>query len=344
MAEAAGDDAAPGADATRRDAEPYDDATRDARVALVVPTWNGGALWERALAAWRAQEGVGELEILCPDSGSRDGTPEVVRRAGGRVVDVPPGTFDHGRTRNEAIAQVSAEFVILTVQDALPLSSRTAAALVAPLVADASLCATYGRQVPRPGCHPVLVARIGAWAGGSDPVVQDLAGRDWDALDPWERLGLVRYDHVIACVRRSAVARWPIATRSFGEDVDWAARVIRAGGRIAFVPDAAVEHSHDRGAFDEARRIYCDHRNLSRLLGLVTVPRRGMVKDNVAAARRHYAHLVETAPDTDASNRAARLAWANDLALYENWAQYLGANLSRRWWFRPVDRWLRRGI
>lgn len=315
-----------------------------ARVALVVPTWNGGPLWERALALWRTQEDVGELAIVCPDSGSRDGTPDVVRRAGGRVVDVPPGTFNHGRTRQDALATLDAEFAILTVQDALPLSPRTAAALVAPLVADPTLCATYGRQLPRPGCHPVLAARIGEWAGGRDPVVQALDGRDWDALTPWERLALVRYDHVIACVRTSAVRRWPIHALSFGEDVDWATRVIRAGGRIAFVPDAEVEHSHDRSPWDEGRRIYCDHRNLSRLLGLVTVPRMGLVKANVAAARQHYAHLVDSADAPDAATRARWHAWARDLALYENWAQYLGANVARAWWFRPVDRRLRRGI
>ena len=42
--------------------------------------------------------------------------------------------------------------------------------------------------------------------------------------------------------------------------------------------------------------------------------------------------------------RSMMRRWADRLALYENWAQYLGANHGRKWWFRPVDRWLRRGI
>jgi len=320
------------------------DAPASGRVALVIPTLNGGELFGRVLEMWRAQTGVGVLDIACPDSGSRDGTLDRIRAAGARSMSIPPRSFNHGETRNRAVSTVTAEFVILSVQDALPLSTDLARELVAPLRGDPELSATYGRQVPRAGCHPVLAERIGAWAGGTQPVVQELGGRRWDELLPAERLALVRYDHVIACMRRRAWERLRFEAANFGEDVRWAARIVRGGGRIAFVPTAVVEHSHDRSAWDEARRIYCDHRNLRQLLGLVTVPRRGLIRDNVSAARAHYRQLVEARSDVDAATRERWLAWADRLALYENWAQYLGANAAHRWWFAPVDGWLRQGI
>jgi len=316
----------------------------EGRVGLVIPTYNGGELFERVLEAWRGQLGVGQLQIVCPDTDSRDGTRETIQRAGARLLPVAPNQFNHGETRNRAIALTTTEFVILTVQDALPLTADVARALVEPLAADPELCATYGRQVPRPGCHPVLVERIDSWAGGTEPVVQGLGEQPWEALAPLDRLALIRYDHVIGCVRRSVWEQHRLEPLSFGEDVCWARRVIRAGGRIAFVPTAVVEHSHDRSAWDEARRIYCDHRNLSGLVGLVTVPTRAQIKLNVEAARRHYKALVDAYRDVDADTRARWHRWAHDLALYENWAQYLGAHFSRRWWFAPVDRWLRKGI
>jgi rhamnosyltransferase len=316
----------------------------DGRVALVVPTWNGGERWGLVLRAWQQQTGVGQLQICCPDSGSDDGSDELARNAGARVPAVDRRHFSHGGTRNDAVAGIDAEFVILTVQDALPLTTTLAHDLVAPLLADSELCATYGRQLPMPGCHPVLTARIGAWAGADEPVVQQLTERSWDQLEPMERLGLIRYDHVIACMRRSAWEQHAFAPISFGEDVDWAARVIRAGGRIAFVPGATVEHSHSRSAWDEARRIYCDHRNLQRLVGLVTVPSIAELRRNVPAARAHYRGLVEAVSGVDDATRQEWAEWSDDLAGYENWAQFLGANFSGRWWFRLVDRWLRRGI
>ncbi len=313
-------------------------------VALVIPTWNGGALFERVLEMWGTQTGVGQLEVVCPDSGSSDGTKDAVRRAGGTAFGIAQSDFNHGGTRNLALHQTSADFIILSVQDALPLSATVAHELVSPMVADPELCATYGRQVPRDSCHPVLRARIGEWAGGDEPVVQELAGQDWGSMDPFDRLGLIRYDHVIACVRRSTWEQHLIGEVSFGEDVEWASRVIRAGGRIAFAPAAVVEHSHDRTPWDEARRIYCDHRNLSHLVGLVTVPERALIRQNVQAARAHYKGLVEAQQDVDATTRANWQRWADKLALYENWAQFLGANWSRKAWFQPLDRWLRRRI
>jgi len=316
----------------------------EARVALVIPTLNGGELFGRVLDMWTAQQGVGPIDICCPDSGSQDGTQDDLRRVGARTLPIAPRMFNHGETRNRAVATTHCEFVILSVQDALPLSTTLARELVAPLEADPDLCATFGRQVPRPGCHPVLCERIDNWAGGNEPVVQELDDEPWEELDPWDRLALIRYDHVIACMRRSVWERHRFEHVSFGEDVTWASRVIRSGGKIAFVPTAVVEHSHDRTAWDEARRIYCDHSNLRRLVDLMTVPSRRVIKGNVEAARAHYAHLVQQATDVDPTTRELWAEWADQLAHYENWAQYLGAHYSHRWWFRPVDRWLRKRI
>jgi len=313
-------------------------------VSLAIPTLNGGELFERVLAMWDAQSDVGELKICCPDSGSSDQTCGSIRNAGGTVIDIPQGSFNHGATRDVALRATEAEFVILSVQDALPLNTAVARELIAPLIADPGLSATYGRQVPRAGCHPVLRERIGNWAGGNNPVVQELGGRNWNTMDPFERLALIRYDHVIACVRRSAWEQCPFGSVSFGEDVNWAARILRNGGRIAFAPAAVVEHSHDRTAWDEARRVYCDHRNLSRLVGLMAVPDRRRIPTNVQNARAHYHQLVDAQPDIDATTRANWHRWADRLALYENWAQYLGARWSHRLLFRPIDHWLRRHI
>jgi len=327
-----------------RAGRPLPVATTESRVSLVIPTLNGGDLFGRVVDMWRAQQDVGPIEIWIPDSGSRDGTLDRAKAAGARTLLIPPRQFNHGETRNRAVSATKTEFVILSVQDAVPLSTTVARELLAPLLADPTLSATYGRQVPRPDCHPVLAARIDAWAGGTEPVVQSLGARAWDELPPLERLQLIRYDHVIACMRRAAWERQRFEPLSFGEDVAWAARLVRGGGRIAFVPTAVVEHSHTRSSWDEARRIYCDHSNLRRLIGLVTVPARRNIKANVAAARAHYRTLVDARTDIDSTTRQLWRDWANRLASDENWAQYLGANYSHRWWFAPLDRWLRRGI
>jgi GT2 family glycosyltransferase len=58
----------------------------------------------------------------------------------------------------------------------------------------------------------------------------------------------------------------------FGEDVDWAKRVLLAGHHIIYEPDAAVIHSHDRSLAYDYKRTYVCHRKLYTLFGLHLAP------------------------------------------------------------------------
>ena len=67
------------------------------------------------------------------DSGSTDGTLELVRAAADHVIEVAPSHFNHGTSRNLGIGRASGRFVVLTVQDARPLSADWLTHLLAPL-------------------------------------------------------------------------------------------------------------------------------------------------------------------------------------------------------------------
>ena len=43
--------------------------------------------------------------MLVVDSGSRDGSVEIARAHGARVIEIAPAEFGHGRTRNLAAEQ-----------------------------------------------------------------------------------------------------------------------------------------------------------------------------------------------------------------------------------------------
>ena len=45
------------------------------------------------------------VELLIVDSGSTDGSLEIARRHGARVIEIPQSEFSHGGTRNLAIEQ-----------------------------------------------------------------------------------------------------------------------------------------------------------------------------------------------------------------------------------------------
>src|SRR5215218_124601 len=106
------------------------------RVSIVIPTRNAGSSIEDLLLALARQEGDFDRDLVAIDSGSTDGTLERLHRAGATVLSVASGTFNHGGTRNLALARATGEFAVLLVQDALPLTSGWLSALVGPMLAD----------------------------------------------------------------------------------------------------------------------------------------------------------------------------------------------------------------
>ena len=269
------------------------------RVSVVIPTWNGGPRFITLLEALAAQDVEGGLELVVIDSGSRDGTAEAAAAAGAYVFRIPQAEFNHGAARNRAIQRARGEIVCLLTQDAVPLwpdyVRRLAGAFDDPAVDGA-----YARQVARPDCDPLLAERLRLWmASRAEREVHALAPGDpaaararFEALLPMERYLASAFDNVASAVRRSTWERHPFPARSFGEDVAWAREVLLGGGTLVFEPSAAVEHSHRIDMLREARRIYCDHRNLMELFGLQNVPSWGAVWRGWAWQRRFYAELL----------------------------------------------------
>src|SRR5262245_30440919 len=102
-------------------------------VSIVIPTFNGGAAFERLLGALAAQQFSADVEVIVIDSSSTDGTVAAARRSGARVTSISQAEFHHARTRNHAIALARHELVLCTVQDALPFDEQWLATCVAAL-------------------------------------------------------------------------------------------------------------------------------------------------------------------------------------------------------------------
>jgi rhamnosyltransferase len=274
----------------------------------------------------------GGIELVVIDSGSRDGTPEAAERAGARVERIPPREFQHGATRNRALALTAGERIALLTQDALPTADDCLTRLFAALD-DARIDGAWARQVPRSDCDPLMRERLRGWPGTStEPRVATLAPGDpaaarsaFDALAPMERYQRCLFDDVAACVRRSTWERIPFPEVPVGEDVAWARAVLLAGGSLADQPAAEVEHSHRVSLAGEFRRIRADHANLNALFGLRLVDSWSAVWRGALGQRRHYARCLAASADLGPLARAAWGAYAAPYALLETAAQYLGA-------------------
>lgn len=315
-----------------------------------MPTWNAGPLLEEVLAGICSQRDPGFDELIAIDSGSTDGTVERLKAAGFRVEPIPQREFDHGSTRDRGIGLATGEIVVLTVQDATPQGTDWLQKMVEPF-ADPDVAGVWCRQIPRPKCQPVLDRRIRGWPGwGEGVTIKRLpAGKQLTDLEPFDQLMLSAFDNVASAVRRSVWERFPLGPRRFGEDVHYGKRVIAAGLAIAHQGGTCVMHSHDRSAWDEGRRTFCDHRNLHGLFGLVGIPTREALKGALVEATKEHLDYVRSL-GLPPEEEGPALEWTRDYVKWQCWGQFLGAKAGanprglKGVFYRWLGRRLERGI
>ena len=303
--------------------------------ATVVVLVKDGARDLPALAdALDAQDLEGGLEVLAIDSGSTDGSGEILEARGARVIGVPAASFDHGATRNLGAREARGDTVVFLSQDALPKDARFIRTLVEALERDERLAGAFARQMPRAGADPLTRRDLQGWVAARSearavflPAPETLL-----ALSPLERHRLLAFDDVASAVRREVLVAHPFERTRFGEDVEWAQRVLRLGFGIAYVPEAVVFHSHSRTARGLFRRNYLGHRVLHRLFGLRTIPDvPHLLRASAGAVARDLATLAR-----EGANASAWLA-APAQALAASYGQYRGARDEAEG--RPYPEW-----
>ncbi len=219
------------------------------KISLIIPTLNGAETIGELLEGLAGQT-LRPEEVIVIDSGSEDGTAEIVRGFGIEPSVIRREDFDHGGTRNMAARTAVGDVLLFMTQDAVPCDRRLLEHLVAPIGKGLS-AASFGRHIPRPGASPVEVfAR-----GYNYPEEGMIKGREDEP-----ELGIKTYFFSNACsaVLRAAfeeVGGFPVGV-PMNEDMILSYRLINAGYRIAYVPDARVYHSHNYSPFRQFRKYY----------------------------------------------------------------------------------------
>ncbi len=275
-------------------------------VTVFLPTLDGGERLERVLAAVRAQKTEREVRLRAIDSSSKDGTREVLARHGVQLAVIEKREYDHGLTRNRGVLESDTELVALLSQDALPTDENWLENLLAPFD-DPFVAGTWARQVPQPGCHPFqrinLVAHMAA--ASRRAVLQPLTLAEWAALAPAERVERLVFDNVSSAVRRSVIERLPFHQSMFGEDIEWARRVLLSGYRLVFAQDAVVEHSHDVNFSEFHTRVALTHAVRRRLADHLPLADLNDVYVRVGQTIEAFRRAAREATDLEPAVRAA---------------------------------------
>jgi rhamnosyltransferase len=218
-------------------------------LSVLLLTKNGARDLECLLPALFSQKAVPSFEVIAVDSGSTDGSADLLRQYPLRLVQIDPREFHHSRTRNFAAGLANGEILILLSQDAIPASEYWLSRLVANFY-DPKVGAVYGRQLPRE--RSVMERR---------DTFDVLYGAHRFVKDPARRSGLgYRFYHfsdVNAAIRKTVweATRFPEDMKVF-EDLGIAKRMLDRGWKIVYEPEAAVFHSHDHGTLGLFRRYF----------------------------------------------------------------------------------------
>src|ERR1700683_1521836 len=283
-------------------------------VSVAIPVRDGGELFAGVLRALAGQSVAHEL-LVC-DSGSTDGSLQLAREHGARVLEIAPERFNHGRVRNLLMEAAQGVHVALLTQDAQPADARWLERLLEGFALAGDVGIVYGPYLPRPDASAPVRMELESWFGSlwgdASPQVQRLAEseRSRPAIELVGRRGF--FTDANGCLARSAWERVPFREVPYAEDRVLALDMLRAGYAKAFVPRAAVLHSHDYTAGQQLRRCFDEWRALrevygwrepvapghllSALRGELGRTRRQLIRDGVSSRRRRATLVAVGAP------------------------------------------------
>jgi glycosyltransferase involved in cell wall biosynthesis len=233
-------------------------------VSVAIPVRDGGPRLLEVLEAVRGQRTERDVEIVVVDSGSTDGSVDSARALGARVEQIPPADFSHGGTRNLLMEVAAGDHVVFLTQDAVPAGDGWLDELLGGFSLGDDVALAYGPYTPR--------------ADAPAPVAREL--RDWFAAlspdgTPRVDRGAAATSHAAfftdanGAITRRAWQQVPFRAVAYAEDQALAADMLNAGFAKAYVPAAAVVHSHAYPPLAQFRRSFDEFRALREVHGWV---------------------------------------------------------------------------
>jgi rhamnosyltransferase len=277
----------------------------NAAVTVAIPVRDGGQVLAATLEALARQ--TVEHELLVCDSQSTDSSVAMARGYGARVIEIARARFTHGGARNLLMREANGASVALITQDSEPADERWLARLLEGLELDEDVAIAYGPYRPRPDAPVAVRLELERWFSSLSP-----HGTPQVERLPVHERSLPRaafvgtrgfFTDANACISRAAWERVPFRELPYAEDRALALDMLRAGYAKAYVPDAAVLHSHSYTGIDQLRRCFDEWRGLrevygwrepagvrhlaGQLRGALSYARRELARTDTSPGRRH---------------------------------------------------------
>jgi GT2 family glycosyltransferase len=185
-----------------------------------------------------------------------------------RCISIDPSTFNHGLTRQFALNYCNGNYIVYTVQDAVPVGKNWLRDLLQPMIENNDLVAICGQQIiledkaknPVQWFRPIDKPEI--------RIIQ-ISPDEYNKKSPSQRRELTRWDNVNACYKKEVLEKFPFANLNFGEDAFWADQALKNGLNIAYTGYAQVNHYHHYDNIQQlVRRIIAENLILKKTYDL----------------------------------------------------------------------------
>jgi len=221
---------------------------REYQVSVIIPTYKPDEKFHKLIKMLKKQSyPIGEILIM--NTEQKFFPTEVVKDlANVRVEHLTRAEFDHGGTRDRAAALVSGDLLLFMTQDAVPENEYLIEKLV-NIFKDPSVWAAYARQLPDADCG-FIERYTRSFNYPAESIVK--------SREDLTKYGIKTFfcSNVCAMYRADCYHRLGGFEKKtiFNEDMIFAGNVILRGGRIAYVSEAEVVHSHNYGSLEQLHR------------------------------------------------------------------------------------------
>lgn len=200
------------------------------RISIVIRALDEEEHIGRLLEGIRAQSvPMEQIEVIVVDSGSTDRTVAIAKSYGCRVLSIEKSEFSFGRALNIGCDAATGEILVFASAHVYPVHHDWLERLVAPFK-NARVVLSYGRQQ----------------GGPTNKYSEHRLFEAWFPKDSTSDQKTYFCNNANCAVRRSAWLENRYDEVLTGlEDLDWAKRAQKRGGRIAYAAEASIVHVHE---------------------------------------------------------------------------------------------------
>ncbi len=226
-------------------------------ISIIILTKNPGDKIKNVLRGVFAQKTKDDFELIIIDSGTTDGSLDIVQKSKARLIQINPSDFGHGKTRNYAVNIAGGKYIVMLVQDATPANDNWLDELIKPLREDENVAGVYSKQIPY--IEASILEKY--FLSIHYPDTYEIKKKK-DVLTVKD----VFFSNVSSAMRKDLLVNFKFDEELImSEDQAWAKEIIQNGYKIVYNPGSIVYHSHKYSLIKVFQRFFDSGVSLKQL-------------------------------------------------------------------------------